>query len=88
MNTNEIGRAALADLAEREFNEPCRAVHAVAVLEELEVDPHDAVGAWEKLAGRPCGKVREFAEYAKGQKPEQRRHLLTLFAKRVKVVDG
>jgi len=84
----EVREAALADLADREPDEPCKAIHGVAVLEALGFDDEDSVGAWRKLMGRPCGKVREFAEYAKGQKPEQRRNLLTLFSKRVKPVDS
>lgn len=88
MRTSEVCRVALADLAEREPDEPCKAVHGVAVLEALGFEDEQAVGAWEKLKGRPCGKVREFAEYAKGHKPEQRRNLLTLFSKRVKPVES
>ncbi len=85
MNTSEVCRDALADLAEREPDEPCLAVHGLAVLESLGFEPeHTRSEAWEKLKGRPCGKVREFAEYAKTKKPEVRRHLLSEFAKLVK----
>ncbi len=88
MNTSEVCRDALADLAEREPDERCMAVHAIAVLDSLGFDDREVSGeaGREKLAGRPCGKVREFAEYAKAQRMEARRHLLTLFAKRVKPV--
>ncbi len=89
MNTSEVCRDALVDLAEREPDEPCLAIHGLAVLESLGFEPeHTRSEAWEKLKGRPCGKVREFAEYTVKQKPEQRRHLLTMFARRVGVVDG
>lgn len=86
---DEIRDAALADLAEREPDEPCLAVHGVAVLESLDFEPEFCTReAFEKLKGRPCGKVREFAEYSKTKKPEVRRHLLTMFARRVPVVDS
>ncbi len=89
MNTSEVCRDALADLAEREPDEPCLAIHGLAVLESLGFEPEFCRReAWLKLKDKPCGKVREFAEYAKGRKPEERRHLLTMFARRVKVVEG
>ncbi len=90
MKTDEARKAALADLAEREDDEKCLAVHAIAVLDALGFDDETVSGesGREKLRGRPCGKVREFAEYAKGHKPEQRRNLLTMFARRVKPVEA
>jgi hypothetical protein len=88
--TQEVRDAALADLAERDDDEPCRALHGMAVIDSLDFDDEDAVVAWRKLAdkrsGKPCGKVRQFAEYAKTKKPELRQHLLTEFCKRVKNV--
>ncbi len=85
MKTEEARKAALADLADREEGEPCRAVHAIAVLDALGFDDETVSGeaGREKLKGRPCGKVREFASYAKGQRMEARQHLLTMFARKV-----
>lgn len=86
MTLEAVKDAALADLAERDEDEPCKAVHAVAVLESLDFEDHDATVVRSKLEGRPAGKVREFAEYAKNHIPEQRQNLLTLFARKVKPV--
>ncbi len=87
MNTSEVCRDALVDLAEREPDEPCLAIHGLFVLESLGFEPEFCTReAFEKLKGRPCGKVREFAEYAKGRKPEERRFLLTRFGRNVKPV--
>jgi hypothetical protein len=84
--TEEVRDAALYDLSQREDDEPCRALHGMAVIDSLGFDPEQARGAFVKLRGRPCGKVREFAEYAKQHRQEQRQHLLTMFARRVPVV--
>ncbi len=85
MNTDEAKRKALADLADRDEGEPALAWHAIAVLDALGFDDDTVMGeaGREKLAGRPCGKVREFASYAKTKRPEQRQNLLTMFARKV-----
>lgn len=86
MNITKVRDDALADLAEKDSDEPALGWHAIAVLDVLDFDHQEIVegGAVEKLKGRPSGKVREFAEYAKTKKPEERQYLLTEFAKRVK----
>jgi hypothetical protein len=82
----EVRDAALYDLSQRDDDEPCRALHGMAVIDSLGFDDEMSRGAFVKLEGRPCKKVREFAEYAKGKPLELRQHILSEFAKRVKVV--
>ncbi len=80
MNTDEARKAALADLAERDDDERCMAVHAVAVLDRLGFD-EEASRQWDKLEGSDCVLVRAWANGARKEKPEIRQHLLNRFAK-------
>ena len=81
MKTEAVRKAALQDLAERDADERCMAIHAVSLLDALGFDDEQARGQWRKLEGRPCGRVREWTKEARQAKPEMRQHLLTEFAK-------
>lgn len=82
----EVRKAALTDLADRDEDEPCMGVHAVSLLDALNFDADEVNAHWRKLQKRPCGAVRKFAQDAKKQSPESRRYSITEFGRTVKPV--